>query len=313
MPLISIIIPVKNGERTIQKCLDSIQSQTLFYQTEVIVIDSGSTDGTLKILENYSYIQLYHIKSEEFNHGATRNYGVSLSKGDFVVMTVQDAWASSDKWLEIMYNHFKDENVVAVVGQQVVPHEKGVNPHQWYRPVSSPRLIETFYENPEKYLQLSGKEQDECIFYDDVNTMYRRSALLQIPFKRMEFGEDMLWMKTAISKGHKAIYDARSSVWHYHYLSKKYCYKNTFTVTYFKHKVFRYIPEFKIRFEDFILIVYRNLKYKAKLKWVFHNFNILWSRNKAYKEIKKAQNKGDKFLDVLYKKKIDIIDQGKII
>lgn len=164
MVKISIIIPVKNGEKTIHKCLNAIKEQTLFEQSEVIIIDSGSTDGTLEILKNYSFVRLYHIEPHEFNHGATRNYGVSLAKGEFVVMTVQDAWTSGEKWLETMYQHFKDEKVMAVVGQQVVPHEKGINPHQWYRPVSKPRLIEIYFENLEEYLQLPGKEQDERIF-----------------------------------------------------------------------------------------------------------------------------------------------------
>ncbi|MDF1547659.1 MAG: glycosyltransferase family 2 protein [Bacteroidales bacterium] len=310
-PLISIVIPVKNGEKTIQKCLDAIKIQSLFNQSEVIIIDSGSIDRTLEILNDYPYIRIFKIKPEEFNHGATRNYGVSLANGEFVVMTVQDAWASNNNWLEIMYSHFKDEKVVAVVGQQVVPHEKGINPHQWYRPVSKPRLIEIYFENPVEYLQLSGKEQDEQIFYDDVNTMYRKSALIEIPFEKMEFGEDMLWMKTAISKGYKAVYDARSSVWHYHFQDKGYVYRSTFTLMYFKYLIFGYIPVYKYRLKDLSLIVFRNFKFKVHFKWIFHNITILMSTKRAYNEFIKYHEQGIEILKNYYKKLNPSVIQGK--
>ena len=309
---ISIVIPVKNGEKTIVKCLDAIQSQTLFSQSEVIIIDSGSTDGTLEILAKYPFIRLYQIAPDEFNHGGTRNYGVSLAKGEFVVMTVQDAWAASDDWLEIMYNHFKDEEVVAVVGQQVAPHLKGINPHQWYRPVSQPRLIEIYFKDPIDYLKLSGKEQDDSIFYDDVNTMYRKTVLLEIPFENIEFGEDMLWMKTAISKGHKAIYDARSSVWHYHFLDKEYLYHVTLLVIYFKYLIFGYIQSYRYGFKEIILLMIRNFKYQAQLKWLIHNYLILKAQKNAYSDFNIYWNKGEKELTKFMQKIDPKIVQGKI-
>ncbi len=83
--LISIVIPVKDGISTIKQCLDAIFAQTLIDQTEVIIIDSGSTDGTLDIINLYP-VRLYQIPPGTFNHGATRNYGVSLTKGEFVVI-----------------------------------------------------------------------------------------------------------------------------------------------------------------------------------------------------------------------------------
>ncbi len=310
-PKISIIIPVKNGEKTIQKCLNSIKSQTFFEQTEIIIIDSGSTDKTLEILKDFDFINLYHIKPEEFSHGGTRNYGVSLAKGEFVVMTVQDAWASSNTWLEIMYNHFKDEKVSAVVGQQVVPHDKDKNPHQWFRPVSKPRFIEMYFENSQDFLKLSGKEQDENCFYDDVNTMYRKSTLHEIPFDNIEFGEDMLVIKKFLSSRKKVIYDANSSVFHYHFLEKSYYYKVSFTVIYYKYLIFGYIEKFDYSLKDLLLIIYRNFKYKAKIKWIFHNFAIQFSQKKAYKDFIKYHKKGKIELDLFYRKINPKVVQGK--
>ncbi len=310
-PKISIFIPVKNAASTIAKCIDGIKKQTLFKQTEVIIIDSGSTDNTIEILENYKFIRLYKIPPEDFSHGGTRNYGVSLAKGEFVVMTVQDAYPATDDWLEIMIKHFEDKKVVAVVGQQVTPHDKNKNPHQWYRPVSKARIIETYFEQPNSYIKLSGQEQDRAIFYDDVNTMYRKSTLLKLPFEEVMFGEDMLWIKNATEKGFKTIYDANSSVFHYHFLSYKYNYKINFTVLYYKFKIFNYIPKIEVNFKEYLLIIYRNFRFKTKLKWIFHNFAILHSQQKAYKKFKKEIKKGEQNLEKYFSENFSNVVQGK--
>ena len=70
--VISVIIPVKNGTPWLDACLQAIINQTLFDQTEIIVIDSGSTDGTLELLKKYP-VTVYSIHPSEFNHGLTRN------------------------------------------------------------------------------------------------------------------------------------------------------------------------------------------------------------------------------------------------
>ncbi len=309
-PAISVVIPVKNGEATLSQCLDAIYAQSIINQTEVIVIDSGSTDHSIKIAKEYP-VRLFRIPPEKFNHGATRNHGVSLAKGEFVVMTVQDAYASSTHWLEMMQSHFKDKKVVAVVGQQVVPHHKDINPHQWYRPVNKPRVAETWFPNQQDYLNLSGEEQDKAIFYDNVNTMYRKSALEEMPFADTMFGEDMVWMKDAVSRGHKIVCDTNASVWHYHYLSYNYTYTSTFTLLYYKYKIFNYTEKINIRFIDYLLVIYRNFKYRVQWKWIFHNLQVLQARNKAQKKFLFCHKKGDSYLQEYFQDQFSSLIQGR--
>ncbi len=52
-PLISIIIPVKNGAFWLNELLPALQKQTLFHRTEMILIDSGSTDDTVSIIRQH--------------------------------------------------------------------------------------------------------------------------------------------------------------------------------------------------------------------------------------------------------------------
>src|SRR5689334_1039468 len=95
--LISVVVPVKDGAPWLDSCIKGIMQQTLFAKTEIIAIDSGSTDGSLDILKKYP-VKVVSIKPAEFNHGLTRNYALQFCKGTYVVMTVQDATATDDKW-----------------------------------------------------------------------------------------------------------------------------------------------------------------------------------------------------------------------
>ncbi|MCK4667799.1 glycosyltransferase family 2 protein, partial [Candidatus Dependentiae bacterium] len=81
---VSIIIPTKNGEKYLDRVLNMLFSQETAFDFEVIIIDSGSKDKTLKIIKKYP-AQLIKIRPREFGHGKTRNYGVGISKGKFLV------------------------------------------------------------------------------------------------------------------------------------------------------------------------------------------------------------------------------------
>ena len=111
--LISIVIPTRNGESTIRSCFEGIFKQTLISQTEVIVLDSASSDKTLDICKEYG-VRVHNIAPKDFNHGETRNVGVKLAKGEFIVMTTQDATPADKYWLETMLQHFKNKNVAGV-------------------------------------------------------------------------------------------------------------------------------------------------------------------------------------------------------
>ena len=120
-PTVSVIIPVRNEAKRIRQCIEGILKQTVPVQ-EIIVIDSGSTDGTLDILADFPAVDVIEIDGSTFNHGLTRNLGVEHATGEFCQLTVGDAYAYNEFWLEEMLKGFADEEVMAVCGQQVVDH-----------------------------------------------------------------------------------------------------------------------------------------------------------------------------------------------
>ncbi len=78
---VSIILLTKNGERYLDEVLEGIVSQRAKYGYEIVVVDSGSSDRTLEILDQYP-VRLATIHSTEFNHSETRNLGARLSHPD---------------------------------------------------------------------------------------------------------------------------------------------------------------------------------------------------------------------------------------
>ena len=99
MPKLSIIIPAYNAEQYIRSCLDSIlqNSKESLSKTEIIVINDGSTDNTLKILENYNQYKNIKIHTTK-NQGvsAARNLGISLAKGEWVTFIDADDTVNSN-------------------------------------------------------------------------------------------------------------------------------------------------------------------------------------------------------------------------
>lgn len=99
---ISVIIPSYNCAAYIEDCLDSLREQS-YTNTEIIVINDGSTDNTKEILESYQ--DVVHIKHNEKNLGAnpSRNIGFNLSRGELVIFCDADALYQDD-YLKTLYD-----------------------------------------------------------------------------------------------------------------------------------------------------------------------------------------------------------------
>lgn len=85
---LSIIVPVYNAEKLLESCMDSIMNQKTKYHFEVIVINDGSTDNSLKILEKYSSIKI--INKENEGVAVARNVGLNHAKGKYIAFIDSD-------------------------------------------------------------------------------------------------------------------------------------------------------------------------------------------------------------------------------
>lgn len=97
LPLISIIVPVYNAEKTIRRCIESIQYQT-FTDWELLLIDDGSIDISFEICKEYTE-KNNHIKVISQNNGGVskaRNTGLRLAKGEYVMFLDSDDYMLPD-------------------------------------------------------------------------------------------------------------------------------------------------------------------------------------------------------------------------
>jgi rhamnosyltransferase len=313
--LFSIIIPVKNGDHWLENLFQKLMQQTLIGRSEIIIIDSGSTDGSLEIIKKYP-VKLIQVPASEFNHGETRNVGVREAKGKYVVMTVQDAVPMSDMWLQYFLDAFINENVVGVCGQQLVPHDLDKNPVQWFRIFSSPKKELHHYDNPADLLNLSPKEQRQNAGLDNVTAAYNREVLLQHPFPKIDFGEDIFWAREMLLKGYTLASDDEIRVFHYHHYSGAFIIPRYFSVYYFEYKLFKAIPEVTTSFLMYILscikilLKERSVSWKGKFKWLIFNIRYKIACNKAIAIFNSALDKGEDFLDAQYQQICNKVPQA---
>ena len=302
-PTVSVIIPVRNEAKRIRQCVEGILKQTVPVQ-EIIVIDSGSTDGTLEILAEFPEVDVVAIDGSTFNHGLTRNLGAERATGEFCQLTVGDAYAYNEFWLEEMLKGFVDDEVMAVCGQQVVDHLPENNPMQWFRPAGPPTFRRVQHKDGAWDL-LSPEEKRADGGWDDVIAMYRRHALLDLPFRETSYSEDKIWLDEAMRIGHATVYNSAARVYHYHYEDPDFMYRRTITGLYFNYRVFGLSPKAWSPPKG-----WKNKLYRFKWTFIESGLNPFTARqwwryqNSRHKALERgildfisAKNKNDEFLD----------------
>jgi rhamnosyltransferase len=281
-PTVSVISPVRNEAKRIRQCIEGILKQTVPVH-EIIVIDSGSTDGTLDILAEFPQVDLIEIDGSTFNHGLTRNLGVKRATGEFCQLTVGDAYAYNEFWLEEMLKGFVDNEVTAVCGQQVVDQLPENNPMQWFRPSGQPTFRRVQHKDG-AWDRLRPEEKRADGGWDDVIAMYRRNALIKMPFRETSYSEDKIWIDESMRFGHAVVYNTAGRVYHYHYEDADFTYRATITALYFYYRTFGFVPQ-----QPRSTVSLRETIRRAK--WLFFKSNLPFSQGNSWWRYNRDQGK----------------------
>ena len=94
-PLISVVTVVYNNEKTLERCIRSVLEQT-YDNIEYIVIDGGSSDGTLDIIEKYQDAIDYFVSEPDGGIYYAMNKGIALARGDYIALLNSDDWYEQD-------------------------------------------------------------------------------------------------------------------------------------------------------------------------------------------------------------------------
>lgn len=115
---VSVVVLTKNGGALLRRCIERIFSQKVSFAYEMVVVDSGSTDGTLNFLKNYP-VRLFRIKPESFCFGLTRDYGFQQTKGQYIVTLSQDTVPANEYWLQKLVEPLQRDEADVVQGRAI--------------------------------------------------------------------------------------------------------------------------------------------------------------------------------------------------
>ena len=116
-PKVSIIIPVYNGAKHLRRCIDSIFAND-FEGLEIIVLNDGSSDGSAEIIAEYKKAYPEGIRAffhKNMGVARTRNRGIELARGDYLLFLDQDDWFDSD-YVRTFYDAIDCSGSDVVVG-----------------------------------------------------------------------------------------------------------------------------------------------------------------------------------------------------
>lgn len=183
-PLISVIIPVYNGEAFLAEAVESIRRQS-YEPLEIIIVDDGSTDGTRSVVEGFGR-EVRYIHQANSGIGAARNRGVELARGSlFAFLDADDLW-TEDKLSLQMAALGNDPGLDMVFGHV----EQFVSPDMDEGAKSTVHLPEEMMPG-----------------YCATTLMVRRESFLEVgPFETdLKVGEFISWFIRAKEKGLKSV------------------------------------------------------------------------------------------------------------
>lgn len=203
---VSVIVPVYNVEKYLERCLDSLINQSL-REIEIILIDDGSKDNSSKICDRYaerdSRIKVIHKQNQGL--GMARNTGLDVAKGEYVVFVDSDDFVSTDAYKK-MYDQIKRDGADMLIANYYLYNTLNGNIKE-VKAISSSKIVK-LTEIKKIACQIVGVNPKEKEL-DDIGmsvwkNMYSRSFLeehsIRFYSEREFVSEDAIFHLMAIPK-----------------------------------------------------------------------------------------------------------------
>jgi len=227
---VSIVIPSKNAGSDFEFTLEKIRNQKGVKDIEIIIVDSGSTDDTIKLAEKFGS-KVYGIRPEEFNHGETRNYGADNASGDYLLFIVQDAIPIGEYWLYNMVKVLESDNKIAAATCRQVPRSDAdlfacFSLWNHYRTLD---FLEDRVSSPNQKLNdLSPLEKRRIAGLEDVCCLIKKDIFGDLRFKKLRYAEDLELGLRILENGHKITFLYSAGVIHSHNRNPSYFLKRSY-------------------------------------------------------------------------------------
>lgn len=201
----SVVIITKNQRAFLCRSLPRLAAQHGFENTggpEVVVVDSGSTDGTRELVRDWPGARLVEI--ERFSYARAHNAGARRARGEFLVRLSGDAIPADDCWLSRLLEPFCDRTVAATWGSQILPPHVG-NPLEHL----AQRLLYENARRPRRHIR------DTTVL--GCNMAVRRALWQEHPYdERLPQAEDYAWTHHWYRQGWAGVFVPDAPVLHGH-------------------------------------------------------------------------------------------------
>lgn len=284
--IVSIIIRTYNEDKHIRKLLDSLYNQDFPQDNmEVVVVDSGSTDDTLQIINNYP-VRLVKIKPENFTFGSSLNKGIAEANGKYILLISAHCYPMNNYWISRMILPLeKNENIALVYGKQRGKNTTKFSEHQIFK--------KWFPEDD------SGKQHYP--FCNNANAAIRKKLWNEYQYNEKLTGlEDLDWANHLLEKGYVIYYQPKAGIYHIH--------EETFGQIFNRYKreaiaLNNIFNDISFSFMDFIVMFFSNvftdfhqsIKDSCFLKNIYSiilfRFNQFWGTYKGHKYNKRVDKK----------------------
>lgn len=197
----SIVIRTYNEEKHLPDLLRAVDSQTTRgLPHETIIVDSGSTDGTLNIAKKHA-CKVLHIEKHIFTFGRSLNYGCESAQGDYLVFVSGHCVPKNDDWLLNLVSPLQNADCAYVYGRQLGNGQSRFSERQLYN----------------KYFPEESRIPQEGFFCNNANAALLREVWHTHKFDEELTGlEDMELAKRLVAEGLKLGYTADAPVYHLH-------------------------------------------------------------------------------------------------
>ncbi|KQO67477.1 rhamnan synthesis F family protein [Methylobacterium sp. Leaf89] len=219
----TVFIPTYDAGPAFDSVLDALSEQVCDFPYDVLVIDSGSTDGTAeRVRARGGKFRVETIDKAAFQHGRTRNLGIARSEGDYVALLTQDACPKDARWLSALIGGFaRGPRVAGVIGRHDAypdhdPFTRRDLQEMFDRLALLPDAIDRETGLPSFFYPGGQSWAMTLQFYSDNNSAMSREAWKILPYPDVEWGEDQIWAAEALRLGFQKAYVDEAVVYHSH-------------------------------------------------------------------------------------------------
>lgn len=213
--VVSFVIRTKNEAESLEKACNLIRKQKGDFESEIIVVDSGSTDNTMDIAYKVADITI-EIPEKDFSWGYSLNAGIGAANGKYIFLLSAHCFFTKEDSVRCGIYILEKENMASLYGMQIGDPNKNI-----YECVELMKEYPNIDLETSKYTNIHGISNACCLLKKEIwdNNPFNET---------LQSSEDYEWYRRIINQGYSVGYTCQIELVHGHYLNPAYVYKKDY-------------------------------------------------------------------------------------